>query len=203
VLDKNELPDIDLSLGDNRDISLNIPIACHYDNDMLLTKNGELIQILELDGVDLDMDFFGKNIRDSIRSVIPEKIRDFGYSVSIHNIRSRKNIMPKGKKTGNFIEILDKEWCNKNNFDKQLVNTVYISIIRNGTYSSIFNIPGLLNSLVFPLMKNRHNKKLKKAATELREVVSSILSELYHLSTKLLTIKKTDKGYISEPFIIN
>lgn len=31
-----------------------IPIACHYDENTLLTKNGELIQIIQINGINAE-----------------------------------------------------------------------------------------------------------------------------------------------------
>lgn len=39
-----------------------IPIACHYDSNTLLTKNGELLQIIQINGIN------SENISD--RSII-------------------------------------------------------------------------------------------------------------------------------------
>jgi type IV secretion system protein VirB4 len=171
--------------------------------DTLLTKNGELIQIIEITGHESKDHTYHSSaeLREALRKAIRECIPGFEFSVSIHTIRSRKNLMPMGDEATGFADRLNKNWCRKNNWDKQLVNTIYISIIIQGVSESLFNPLNLGRSLFFSLVKKMHLKVLETKCKALKEVVNRVINSLAGYGSRRLTILKTEDGYISEPLL--
>ena len=79
----------------NSKVSDLIQIACHYNDDTLLTKNADLIQIIQVQGfINKNADQQERILRDDIRTVILKYIKDPDIAVHIHIIRDYKNIMP-------------------------------------------------------------------------------------------------------------
>jgi type IV secretion system protein VirB4 len=196
VLDKNLLPNIDRIGSPNPDLVDHIPIACHYDADTLLTKDGELLQIIEISGYESKTtDFSAHDIRTHIRDTLTKNIPDYNFAVYIHTVRSRKNLMPEGTEPIGLADQLNKKWCKKNNWDKQLINTIYLSIVikaKKGGNVSLHNILSLQQ------LTKVSEKKLAGLKVDLDGVVGKILNDLQYFGARKLTILKTPDGYISE-----
>ncbi|AIF81024.1 type IV secretion system protein VirB4 [endosymbiont of Acanthamoeba sp. UWC8] len=173
-----------------------IPIACHYDKETLLTKNGELLQIIKISGLETnDSEFQKVNLRDQLRKVIKKHVTEYKYAVHIHVLRNRENMVPPGEMPFGFAEELNQQWAKKNNWDKQLVNTLYVTIIRQNIQTGTFDP----KTLIFPLIKNQHYNHLNAACEELHNITNNMVDDLKRFgSTKLAMQKTEDEGYISE-----
>ncbi len=200
MLDKNSLPNIDRVALQNPPLSDFIPIAGHYDFNSLLSKNGDLIQIIEVVGFeDKTLD---KQEEIELRSVVREALRncipDYSFAVYLHTIRSRKDLMPKGHLPFGFAKDLNDKWRRKNNWDKQLTNTLYITIVKQGTTHNLFDIKRLFESLLYPLYKSNNLSYLEKSNSQLTGVVDNMVLLLKRFGARRLTLTKTNKGYLSE-----
>lgn len=174
-----------------------IPIACHFDKETLLTKNGELLQVIKVTGLEAnDAEFQKINLRDQLRKVIKKHVTEYKYAVHIHVLRNRENMIPQGEMPFGFADELNQKWGKKNNWDKQLVNTLYITLIRQNLQTATFDP----KTLAFPLIKTRHLNHLTSACEELHVIADNIASDLARFGSTKLTMQKTEEeGYISEP----
>ncbi len=174
-----------------------IPIACHYDKETLLTKNGELLQIIKITGLEANDGEFQKiNLRDLVRHAIKTHVTEYKYAVHIHILRNRQNMIPQGEMPFGFAEELNLTWGKKNNWDKQLVNTLYITIIRQNTATEPFDP----KALIFPLLRKQHYSFLNTACEQLHNLSDKIVNELKRFGSRKLGLHLTeDEGYISEP----
>ncbi len=200
MLDKAKLPDFSHGPS-NESLSADIPVVCHYDSHTLLTRDGELIQTIEITGDTTSLSTYNTILRDEIRKAISEVVKDFKVAVYFHTIRSRKNIMPKAVFENEFADKLNTDWCRKNNFDKQLINTVYITLVYQGSSHSILNTINLLKSLVYTLIKREQIEYLKKSHAILEDLVNQILEKLASQSARRLDLIETDDGVISEQMV--
>ena len=198
VLDKTKLPTVQPGIV-NEDIANSFPIVCHYNDHTLLTKDGELVQIIEITGENISLQAIENELREDVRKALTSSIEDYKIAVYLHTIRSRKNIMPTDAKfTNEFAQNLNDEWCHKNNFDKQLINSIYISLVYQGTSHSIINPINLFKSLIFSLIKDEELTYLKKAHEKLNDVSNKILTMLQLQGARKLGIIETENGMISE-----
>lgn len=202
MLDKLKLPEFNENGFSNPKIAEHLPVVAHFDKDTMLTKNGELIQILEITGYgSAGFESSTKDFRKIIGQALQECIPGQDYAVYIHTIRSRKNLMPLGDMPSHFTDELNKRWCRKNNWDKQLVNTIYISIVKQGMAPSIFDLGNTLRSILYFSLKNKHLKTLQKNADELSVVADNISAKLSEVGIRKLTLLKSEQGYVSEQLI--
>jgi len=200
LLDKNSLPDIDkVALGETP-LADFIPISCHFDNSTLLTKTGELLQIIEVTGFGdkLQEGELGSDLRELVREAIKKHIPNYSYSVYIHVIRSRKSHKPGGYIPYGFPTKLNDKWNKINNWGNQLTNTLYITIARQGFIHDTSSLAKHISSLIFPVFKNSIFKKLDDANLELTLTADNIQNHLRKLGAKKLTLTRTNKGYMSE-----
>src|SRR5262245_35537192 len=74
-----------------------LPYACHYNDSTILTKSGDLLQIIKIDGLpfetaDPDWLTFQKNLRNTLLRTIAKN----QYAVYVHTIRRKQKVYPEG-----------------------------------------------------------------------------------------------------------
>jgi type IV secretion system protein VirB4 len=197
VLDKSTLPDLPQGTA-NPNVATNVPIVCHYDPYTLITKNGELVQTIEITGESRDLSAYASTLRDDISKAITESVKDYKVAIYLHTIRSRKNVMPTASFNNEFANKLNDDWCTKNNFNKQLINTIYITFVYQGSSHSIINISNILKSLVYSLIKKEQLSYLEDSYKKLEAITNQTLSKLSSQGARRLGLIDTKEGVISE-----
>ncbi|CAK6537071.1 MAG: Type IV secretory pathway, VirB4 component [Candidatus Midichloria mitochondrii] len=192
----------------NPKISNYIPITCHYDPNTLITKNGDLIQIVAISGFEPnDTNFNSIPLREVIRSSIASYIKDNKVAVYIHTLNNFSNIEIKANFSSEFAKNINDKWSEFNQWSSQLLATVYISIVIQGAKKSPFNPQQLHEILFFHFYKKHHLKELEEARIFLSEISNNIIKSSSRFGAKLLGIKKDKESnkYYSEPlsFIYN
>ncbi|RZI46360.1 hypothetical protein EDM53_03950 [Rickettsiales endosymbiont of Peranema trichophorum] len=173
-----------------------IPIACHYDANTLLTKNGQLLQIIRVPGFEPHDDKFRKvNLRELVREVVKDVIVNSGYAVYVHVLRDRRDIRQHASLPFGFADMLDKKWSKKNNWDQQFVNTLFITIVGHAVNIPLFNPV----SFVFSAIKHKYFKHLESTAADLSRLTAEIEKRIERFSAKALTIVPSKRGMLSEP----
>ena len=110
-----------------------IPYACHYNKETILTKNGELLQVIRIAG--LSHEVLGKNkvsMRETIRKAIAEKVRSNNFSLCFHTIRKQVNLDTSPAFPSFVQDQLHKSWVRQNDWDHKFVNELYITVICSG-----------------------------------------------------------------------
>jgi type IV secretion system protein VirB4 len=177
-----------------------IPYVCHFDPNTILTKNGELLQIIRVTG-------FSNNtiaselvsLRDSVRDAITDNVKDNKVAFWFSTIRRRKNITPKGEFKDSFSQKVNETWVNLNKWDDQYVNELYITIITEGFDSSIVNLNAFMRSFSYMSTRLLHKKFLQDAHKKLSVISSEIISDIAEYGAKLLGIKEWEGILYSEP----
>lgn len=194
MFDKNSLTDIEFAAGTKGDIFEYIPIACHYSKETLLSKDSCLIQIVEITGFNHNStDHIKGDLRKSIRDTIVANVEGYNYAIYFHTIRSRKNLAPQGQEPFGLAQEINDKWNKQNNWDKQLGNTLYLSIVRQSPEYSLNN--GGIN---FGRLNKYFGKFFTKANDELSIITDKIIKDLSDFGARKLTMLKNSQGYISE-----
>ena len=177
-----------------------IPYVCHYDPSTILTKNGELLQIIRITG------FSGESsssnlisLRDTLRDSISEHLKENKYALWFHTIRRKKNIVPEGEYKDFLSTKIHQDWVKKNNWDNQYVNELYITIITEGIDTSIQNMPAFSRSFSRGATFNLHTKFLAESYKDLSRISLKILADIADYGAKLLGINEWDGVLYSEP----
>ncbi|MCF8462315.1 MAG: hypothetical protein K9G11_00205 [Rickettsiaceae bacterium] len=175
-----------------------IPIACHYNKDTLLTKSGELIQTLRIDGLGAknpppDM----RDFRKFIREILLHNLDSADLACWVHNIRSKTNIDIDGEYPYEFSKNLHQIWCKKNYLEEKYVNTIYLSFVHKKMIFGYKSLNEIVDSLYFKIVEKNHNEYLEKAHTHLNNTVNTIIEALNSKvsAKKLSLISKGEKLY--------
>lgn len=176
-----------------------IPYACHYDEETILTKNGELLQIIKIEGFSHEkLGIVKSKLRDRLKNLVKEKINSNSFALTFHTIRKKQNLDTAPKFPSEFAKGLHSAWVKKNNWNTQFINELRITVVHSGMPLSI----GYQNALQMVFLDNtiaKHEKRLASSLVELKQVVEAILQELSTYGPKKLTVKFDESiGYHSE-----
>ncbi|NBX03934.1 MAG: hypothetical protein EBR02_07765 [Alphaproteobacteria bacterium] len=160
-----------------------IPYYSHYNSHTLLTKNGEVMQIIKIAadarGVEYEgSDAMGLTLRDVLRTAIIENVNGAEFSIWLHTIRRRKQVNFTTRFQEKFAAYVHRSWAKKQKWNHQYYNEVYLTILHEGQAAPLTEKEAL-KQVVLP-MSNRayRNAYLDKAAQHLDTVVSGILAQL-------------------------
>lgn len=177
-----------------------IPISCHFDSRTLLTKNGDLMQIIEVAGFEPNDELFKrKALRTLIREFISNEINSPDFALYFHVLNRKRDIMPSSNFPSEFAQALDDQWCQVNDWDHQLSSTLYITIVVQGMRKNPYNPLNIMNGLSLALFKKRYFANLSDKVEKLTRIIDSLAQFLSRFGSKVLQVEKIDDSYISAP----
>jgi len=177
-----------------------IPYLHHYDNETIITKAGELIQFIKLDGFSFETaDDEELDIKKMVRNSLLKSLADGTFAVWFHIIRRRKSAFPGGKMPHGFATDLNEAWRHKHHSKDSYVNELYISVIRKADTDGAAQFLHLFNKLTDAADGNSKVESMREAHKELVEVSYRILASLRDYGSRLLSTYETPDGIFSEP----
>ncbi|MEI7668858.1 MAG: hypothetical protein WCJ33_02100 [Pseudomonadota bacterium] len=178
-----------------------VPFACHWNENSIVTKNGEIIQIIKIsagasDALKPEDD---SNLRSKIREAITKYVPSKEYAIWVHTIRRKKNLKTAGEYKRDFSGYLNNYWNDRNDLENGFTNEVYISIVKDGANASLKDFNVLIGGII-PSVSNRHfEKHIDDSIIALNKITKNILPILNeNYSAKLLSVVKRDGEYYSE-----
>jgi type IV secretion system protein VirB4 len=177
-----------------------IPYACHYDEETVITKNGELLQVIKVTGFNYETIGNGddmRSLREHIRAAVSESVLTNDIALWFTTIRRKLDISPKGKFKNKFSEDLNKAWVKKNKWDGQFVTELYISVLVEGERLSIGSPKLFFESLNMGLNIKRRKAVLDQQFEKVNEVTNNILKVLGQFGAHKLGVYKEEGIYYS------
>jgi type IV secretion system protein VirB4 len=177
-----------------------IPYSCHFDDHTILTKSGDLLQIIKIDGLAFetaDEDFlcFRKNLRNTLF----KSIAKHRTSLYVHTVRRKQGVYPEGKFNPGFSHRLNAAWKDKHSRLKLFVNDFYLTIIQRPQTSALGGIQNYLNSVSKRKNQKQQREQLQGAHKELSAISQRFLTNLKDYGSRLLGMIESEKGIFSEP----
>lgn len=187
----------------NESVEDYIPLACHYDPATLLTKKGELLQVLEVTGmsaetVSQDLDSLTTLARESLS----KNVKNANVACWLHTIRRQQDIDDPLPYSNEFSKSMHQSWSDKYKLKKRFVNVLYITIVMRGMDGKVRSFENLVSSASSHTVTNKHEKYLAKIAEELYETTNSILSDLQVYGASRLKIRHKGERSFSEPLYL-
>ncbi len=167
-----------------------IPLACHYDKNTLLTKNGELLQIFQIDGLTskrISKKLF--NLRGDVRNAISNGIEGGKLAFWIHTIRHKINLDDTTPYNNLLSANIHDIWQKKNCWQDKFVNSLYITVIHDSPELKIKNFNSLINSLYANTIGNFETNYFAKAVQVLNKTVDKLILDLEEYGAKKLGIR--------------
>ncbi len=177
-----------------------IPYACHYDENTILTKTGDLLQVLKIEGLAFETaDPKWLNFQKDLRNTMLRSIAKSQYALYVHTIRRKQNIYPEGEFSPGFANYLNEAWKEKHSTLELYVNDFYLTIIQKAKASGIAGLKGKVQSLLRKANPQEQNLALQLAHKELTSVSSRFLTNLKPYGTRLLGMAQSGIVSHSEP----
>lgn len=177
-----------------------IPYACLYNDETVLTKNGQLIQILRLNGFSFESaDLDEIDLKKRLRNMLFKSVASQDYALWFHTIRERQPTFPAGDFTPGFANDLNKRWKEKNKGRQLFTNSLYISIVRRSTRNGWTGIGRFFQSFSHDVNKVEQTAALEAACQDLTDISRRFETALADYSPHVLTAQKRPGGALSEP----
>jgi type IV secretion system protein VirB4 len=180
-----------------------IPYVAHYDPNTIITKNGELLQVIRITGFSNESVAAELiSLRDAVRDAILDHVKDDKVAFWFNTIRRKKNIAPQFKSEGSkdfFAKKINDTWVKKNSWNDQYVNELYITIIVEGIDTSISNFKSFTRSFSHAKTKSLHQNFLEGSHKKLSDLVKNIMKDIGDYGAKLLGLSEWEGILYSEP----
>jgi type IV secretion system protein VirB4 len=155
-----------------------IPIASHYDQYSILTKNGELVQSIQIVGLSADsISERLMNLRDIIRNAIKTHVQQPNIACWMHTVRRRGNLDDQAPYPTLLSENIHESWRQKNFWHDRFVNTLYITFVTSAPELSFLKM-GLLNIFSVQYIAEIYRTQLAESVVQLNELSEKMVQEL-------------------------
>ena len=175
--------------SNNRDSNIEnfIPLVAHLNEDTLITKNGELIQNIFINGINAN--FIPTEIYN-LRNVVSNAIKNLenkeNLSFFIHVVRQKDDITFNLENPNYFSSKVSQMWSDYNSWSSKHINSLYISIVYKPMVVSTISISSFINSFFSSVISNSHKKYIKSSVARLNQASNFLLSELESLKPEKL-----------------
>ncbi len=176
-----------------------VPYATYYNDRTLITKNGELLQVVKITG--LAQELLGHrdvNLRTALRDSIRECVPSDSYALWFHTIRRKADLSAGGTHTNHFARQLDAEWEDRNQFRSQYINEIYLSVVYEGQDVSLVKP----QNFVAGLLPNRdiaiRNRYLDDAYADMDKTTGALVEKLQEFGATRLGMYERDGVFYSE-----
>ncbi len=177
-----------------------IPYEHHWDKETIVTKNGELMQIIKIDGFSFETaDDDVVDMKKMVRNSLYKSMAEGTFSMWFHMVRRRQSAYPEGKMPKGFAKYLDDKWRVKQNSKSTFINELYITVIRKDDTKGVAKIQSLLDKLEKRTSKEAESQQFQEMHKELRESVYRVLATFRDYGARVLTTNMGEFGPMSEP----
>ncbi len=177
-----------------------IPYLYHYDKDTLLTKGGELMQVIHVEGYSFETaDDEDVDMKKMVRNSLLKSMAEGTFAVWFHMIRRRQSAYPEGKMPEGFAEYVDTLWRQKHHSRDSYINELYVTVIRKEDTEGAAKIENWFKFLNAQAQQKNEEEEIKKMHKELSEAVYRVLATLKDYGAQVLTVQETGHGPRSEP----
>lgn len=177
-----------------------IPYQHHYDNETIITKKGELIQFIKVDGFSFETaDDEDVDMKKMVRNSLLKSMADGTFAMWMHIIRRRKSAFPGGTMPSSFARVVNEKWKQKHHTKEAYVNELYISVIRKADTEGAAKFAHWYQKLTDSTDEVSKIEAIRDAHKELTEASYRILASFRDYTARLLTVIETDTGLYSEP----
>lgn len=196
----NDIDNFESTVGPNVVSSELIPYACYYNENTILTENGELLQTIKIPSFVTNKskeNFY--SLRNILNKTFRKNVKDENLNFWFQTVRKPVDIVPRNQQYENYTvkSVMDK-WNNHYKWDRQFANEIYITAVIAPENSSVSKTFDFIKAISFMLLKSSKSKELAKMSKILTDTVKDILKDLSIYDARLLTIVNIDGIYYSE-----
>ena len=177
-----------------------MPYEYHWDNETIVTKKKEFVQIIKLDGFSFETaDDEDVDMKKMVRNSLLKSMADGTFAVWFHTIRRRQSAYPGGKQPPGFPAYVDRQWHHKHHSKDSYINEIYVTIVRKADTKGAAKVHHYLKKASEATNKMAQAESMREAQKELSEAIQRLVSTLRDYGARRLTTYENDQGVFSEP----
>lgn len=180
-----------------------VPVACHFDSNSLLTKNGELLQTFQINGINsekISKTLF--NLRQMVRQALRDNVHSDKLAFWVHTIRRKENLDDNADYNNLLSANIHDIWQKKNYWRDKFVNCLYVTVIYRASELKLKNFNSLVNSLSPKIITNFSEAYLEKAVNYLSATVDKIIESLSEYGAVKLGVRTREDGSFSDSMFL-
>ncbi len=180
--------------------SEHIPYACHYDAQTLITKQEDLLQVLEIRGLPFETaDEELLVLRKNLRNALLRSAADSRFAVYVHTIRHKLAVYPQGAMPHGFAAELDRRWRAKLVSTRKFANAFYVTLLRRAPSETVAGTRQWIARLSHGANRTERRAALRNAHKELQAVSQRFLASLHDYQPRVLGLVRQHGWTYSEP----
>lgn len=180
-----------------------IPYQCHWDQNTILTKKNELLQVIKIDGYSFETaDDDDLDNRKHLRNLLLKNMASGNITLYFHTIRRKKPIAkikennssvdPTLKIANDFMTYLTNEWDKRYAEKESFFNELYISILYKPDTDGAAIIQHLAKKLQQSSDKTAWENDMREMAENLTELSNRVLNTFRDYGANLLGVYYND-----------
>lgn len=171
-----------------------IPYYGHFNDHTLITKNGELLQVIKIASNNQGLNYeSGVNSDETVRALIRSALQKFiatdEYAVCVHTLRKRKPVSFASHYNNAFAAHVHEQWQQNHRFKHQFYNEIYITILFEGQVAKLTEIHNLSSIVSLRRHREFRNHYLDTSYKKLNDTVLGIMQSIgSHYQARRLAI---------------
>lgn len=180
-----------------------IPYAYYWNSTTLLTKDNWMIKVVKLGGYAFETaDDEDVDIQKTLRNQLFKGIGSGSCALYFHTLRRKQNVVTDNftaRRLPNFFaDYVNNSWISKHQTKKSFSNEHYITVVRKFDTKGAAIVSHLFKKFSHAASKEAWEIDMRDGHEELEEITSRVITSLRYYSPKLLGVKKTKHGVMSE-----
>jgi type IV secretion system protein VirB4 len=171
------------------------PYACLGDDHTILTKNGEVLQILRIDQLETQ-NLKSKNLRQAIRHALSSKLPDASYAFWLHTFRREKQYLGKPAFASETAAELYDAWHEEHRLARGFTNELYLTIVKASEPANLRDTQSFIRSLSVNYDISKRMKFIDGAMADLNKVVKDVLHVLEDFGANRLGLETREDGQV-------
>lgn len=172
-----------------------IPYACHYNDQTLLTKNGELLQTFKITGFKHQSSGGEKLVlREEVRKAVLEYIDSAEYALWFHTVRKPQSMAISANFNEGFADYVNHSWNIKHDLKNQYMNELFVTVVRAASSAKISTMKNFMRAVRVKKEAEYRYDYLKKSHDELNDVVNNIIEKLSFFEPQKLSVVTEENG---------
>lgn len=181
-----------------------LPYKCHWNNNTLLTKNNELLQIVKIGGFSFETaDDTDLDARKNMRNLLFKNMASGNITLYFHTIRQRRPLAkdkdayvldPTLKIPSDFVTYLGNEWKQKYSTFESFFNDLYVSILFRPDTAGAAIIEYLFKKMKQGSDKSAWEGDMREMQENLEEMSTRVVNTFRDYDAEILSVKKNEYG---------
>jgi len=181
-----------------------LPYACHISPHTLLTKNGELLQIIRIaadaKGHAYESESAGPHLRERLSAAICAQAASESLALWIHTLRRRAPLPPAPQFKNKAAAAIAQDWNTSQAWTHTFRNEVYVTLLHRGQLSKLLNAEEFKHGFLRGRHRRYREAYIDQAEQQLDQVMEAVCAELApHFAAERLRMTTRDGGHFSEP----